>query len=131
MPLIIWNNELETSIPIVDEQHQNLVMLINDLFDAMNNGKSKEVLGEILQELINYSVEHFTTEEDLMRKVNFSGFDTHFKEHLIFTQKVVEFNNQFIDGNVRITLQLMNFLKDWISNHIMVVDKLFVSAIVG
>lgn len=124
--MIKWLSDYETSIPKIDMQHQKLVQLINDLFDAMNAGKSKEALGGILDELIKYTKYHFSYEEEMMKQCNYKESINHNIEHINFANKIMEFNKQFHENNSRITVQLMNFLKDWLINHIMITDKKYV-----
>ena len=63
MALIQWNNDLSVNVKEIDTQHQNLIRMINELFDAMKVGKGTEVLGKIFLQLTNYTKTHFQTEE--------------------------------------------------------------------
>jgi hemerythrin len=123
MPFLRWNSDLETNIKKIDDQHKKLVQLINDLFDAMNAGKSKEALGGILHELVEYTKMHFATEESFFKLHHYPDSIKHQKEHNDLATQVLEFQKQFNEGNARVTVQLMNFLKDWITNHILGSDK--------
>jgi hemerythrin len=123
MALIQWNNNLSVGIAEIDGQHQRLVKLINDLNDAMKVGKGKEITGKILNELTSYTLNHFATEEKYFDKFNYPESVAHKDEHSKFVQKVSAFKNDFEESRVSITIPIMNFLSDWLKNHIAVIDK--------
>lgn len=127
MPIITWNDSMSVKVAEIDKQHQKLVQLINDLHDAMREGKAKTVLGSILGELANYTVTHFNYEEMLFEKYNFPLATTHQNEHRKFIKTVSEFKAKFEEGNASVTLEIMNFLKDWLVNHIQGTDKQYSS----
>ena len=123
MAFVHWSSEMETGIKKIDEQHQKLVQLLNDLFDAMNKGKSKDALSIILDELVEYTKVHFGTEERYFRMYEYPKSEAHMKEHTNLATQVIDFQTQFKTGNARVTVQLLNFLKDWLTNHILGSDK--------
>jgi hemerythrin-like metal-binding protein len=123
MGFMEWNEKLVTGVKECDEQHKKLVSLINELYDAMKQGKGKEVLDKMLDELVKYAGYHFTTEETLMTKYGFPELATHKKEHEAFKAKIKEFLDKKAKGEVTLTVELMSFLKDWLVKHIMGTDK--------
>ncbi len=125
MAMINWDISLKTGVQIVDDQHKNLVELVNRLYDAMVKGKGNQALGGILTELIDYTVYHFKTEEDLFRQYSYREAEHHIAEHNDLTQKAIALKQAFDGGKTAITLETMNFLKDWLVNHIMKSDKNF------
>lgn len=125
MALIQWNSTLSVNINQIDNQHMKLVELVNTLHDRMKEGKGKAALSGILNELTNYTVYHFKTEEDLFRKYNYPQTDAHLKEHDALVQQVVKLKADFDNGKSVLTLDVMNFLKDWLTLHIMGNDKAY------
>lgn len=123
---IEWTDNLSVGIQEVDEQHKVLIELINELYDAMIKGASKEFNGNILNRLIKYSQTHFTVEESMMRVVEYGGYDTHKKGHDDFIVNLESLKQKYNNGQMHISMELMNFLKDWLSNHIMKTDKEYV-----
>jgi len=123
MPFMTWTESLSVKIPSIDEQHKNLVNLINKLHDAMKAGKAKDVMGEILQELINYTKYHFSTEEKYMQQTQYPATVSHVNEHNQFVKKAVELQNSYNSGKTMLSLEVMNFLNDWVSKHISGTDK--------
>jgi hemerythrin-like metal-binding domain len=85
--------------------------------------KGKEVLGKILDELAAYTVYHFSTEEKYMEQCGYPGLAFHKKEHDTFVGKVESLIQDYQANKLGITIELMTFLKDWVSNHIQITDK--------
>lgn len=123
MQLLNWADEYSVKIKDIDNQHQKLVSLINQLHAAMKEAKGKEIIGNIINELVTYTKFHFTAEEKIMQDNNFPGFLSHKREHEMLTKKVMEFQENYKNGRAPLSLEIMQFLKDWLVNHIMKVDK--------
>ncbi|MDA2920205.1 bacteriohemerythrin [Desulfobacterota bacterium AH_259_B03_O07] len=123
MALITWNDSMSVNVEEIDKQHQKLVQIINDLHDAMREGKEKEVLGNVLTRLIDYTSYHFSTEEKYFDKFGYPDSDPHKKEHRELLEQVLEFKKEFDEGKVLLTIELMNFLKNWLTNHMQGSDK--------
>lgn len=123
MAIIKWTESLSVGVAEIDEQHQNLINLINSLHDAMLKRQGKEVLADILDKLAAYTVYHFSTEEKFMEQCNYQGLYYHKKEHEKFVDKIDSFIRDYQADKLGLTIELMAFLKDWISNHILVTDK--------
>ncbi|MBF0519969.1 MAG: hemerythrin family protein [Nitrospirae bacterium] len=123
MSLITWNDNLSVRVKELDDQHKRLIALINDLFDAVTARKGKDVLGAVLTELIEYTKYHFGNEERLFAANGYPQAIAHKQEHDDLTQKVISFDAQFKAGRAMVDLLLMNFLKDWLTKHIVGTDK--------
>ncbi|NPV02539.1 MAG: hemerythrin family protein [Brevinematales bacterium] len=125
MGFMSWSDNLSISVMEIDNQHKHLIDLINNLYDAMKMGKGKDVLSTTLDELATYSVEHFSAEERYMQKYSYDGYNAHKTEHDSFIRKVTEFKQGFEAGKALLSIEVMNFLRDWTVNHIAEVDTKF------
>jgi hemerythrin len=123
MALINWDNSFSVKVDEIDRQHQKLVSLINDLNDAMRQGKGKDILGKIINGLIGYAGTHFKTEEKYFAQFGYPETDSHKTEHADFTRKVSEFKNKFDKGTIGLSIEVLDFLSSWLQNHIKSVDK--------
>ena len=124
MPLMEWGPKLSVGITAFDTEHQRLVTMVNDLFDAVNAGKGKDRLGPILDLLIGYTVTHFQHEEREMKRLGYPAFDKHKAEHDALTQQVSDVQRKFASGaTAALSIEVMNFLKNWLIKHIMGTDK--------
>jgi hemerythrin len=125
MAFMNWSDTFAVNIAEVDAQHKKLLSLLNELFDAMKVGKGREVVGKVLTDLIDYTVYHFGTEEKLFKRYNYPDYLPHKKEHDELTKKAVALKTDFDQGKQVVTIEVMNFLKDWLNVHILQVDKKF------
>ncbi len=123
MAYIDWNENLSVGLNSFDEQHKKLVSIVNRLYDAMKEGKGRDVLGEVFSELIEYTKFHFKSEEEVMLKYDFPGYKEHLDEHNKLTKEVMELKEKYDKGNIFITVEVLSFLKEWLSHHILEVDK--------
>ena len=120
--LFEWTENMDVGYNIINDQHKKLIDLINQLHDAMKEGKSKEVMSNILEELKNYTGYHFKTEEDMFEKFNYEETNDHKTEHQLFVVKVEDFINKYSNGDTTVSMDIMTFLKDWLINHIQKTD---------
>lgn len=123
MALIEWNNDMSVNVVEIDNQHKKLVSMINELNDAMAKGKGKEAIGKIINGLVSYATTHFATEEKYFDMFKYPGSLSHKKEHADFVKKVGEFQDGFNKGSLALTIEVMRFLKDWLTHHILGSDK--------
>ncbi len=122
-----WREEYSVGIPKIDNQHQGLIKMINDLFEACKEGEEKanEVFKTTMKELVGYIKVHFKTEEDLLTMYGYpeEEFKKHKNEHEKFVIKILENVSDFESGKRFVPNQITSFLKDWLLNHIAVTDK--------
>ncbi len=116
--LIRWSKTLMVNIPTIDEQHKQLVKMINDLHKAMKGRQGAPAMERILNRLVEYTVMHFGTEEELFRKYNYPEREKHAQAHKKLVGKVSDFQKKMRSGDATISMDLMEFLKDWLVNHI-------------
>jgi hemerythrin len=124
---ISWDDCYSVNIKQIDEEHKKLVGMINELHEAMQVGKGKEMLSTILDRMINYVGTHFSNEEKYMEKFSYPDYDVHKKEHNDFVKKTVEFQQNFNDGKMGLSIEIMFFLKEWTLNHIKGTDQKYTS----
>ena len=73
--------------------------------------------------LASYTVTHFKTEERYFDQLGYPETDSHKKEHVAFVEKVTDLKNKFETRNLLLTIEVMDFLSDWLRGHIMGTDK--------
>lgn len=112
---IEWNDKLKTGLPIIDEQHQDLVVMLNRL-GRLKCGK--ESFLETFSELEDYSNIHFKTEEDLMIKTNYPRYEEHKHYHEKLKQIIKDIGIEINKNNFdHFGEKLHDFAQDWIINH--------------
>ncbi len=125
-PLMRWTPSLSVGIDSIDSQHKVLIDLINDLYQKMHSGDGKSGVGDALGKLIDYTGTHFKFEEDLFATHGYEDIDAHMEIHRELVAQVVDFQKQFATGKADISIELMEFLKDWLLNHIKKTDMKYV-----
>lgn len=123
MTLFTWSPEFELGIAAMDRQHLALVEAINELHQAMLDGRDREQIRRTINQLISYTKVHFESEEQLLCAKGFPTFAEHRLEHHRFVRRVIDFHNQFMDGRVVLSAEVMHFLKEWLAGHILVEDR--------
>ena len=123
MALFNWSEAYSVDISTIDLQHKRLVDMINALHDAMRAGKGNDVTGKMLDDMAIYALRHFSEEEKQLQQHGYPQFAAHKAEHEAFKQRVKDLQLKLQDKKIGVTLEVMTFLKDWLSKHILEVDK--------
>ena len=123
MPIIQWNSNLSVGVPEIDKQHQRLIKLVNDMHDAMHAGKGNDAAIVIVKELIAYTRTHFSYEERQLELAKYPELGNHKAEHAALIKKIDDFSTRIEKGQPGISIQLSQFLGDWLKTHIMGTDK--------
>jgi hemerythrin-like metal-binding protein len=124
---ILWNESYNVGIHVIDTQHKKLVDILNELYESFVDQTSGQKLNHILKELKDYTVYHFGTEEELFKKFGYPHAEGHLQEHKGFVDRIEEFSAELMEGKSKLTFQLMNYLKNWLLNHICGSDQAYVS----
>ncbi len=120
---IQWSNAFSVNIKLIDEQHKQLFRLINDLHAAWKANKPREVIGNVFSGLLDYTDKHFKQEEEIFNRYGYPETANHMDIHRALVKHVVETKNKFERGEIKVNADIMNFLKNWLNNHILKVDK--------
>lgn len=123
MSLFQWDNKFLVGHSDIDAQHKRLFQLADELHTAMAAGNAKAKLSETLNSLIAYTKIHFANEERLMIAHKYPDYQAHKLLHDKLTAQVVEFQKDFAAGRSVLTIDLMQFLKNWLSQHIGKIDQ--------
>ena len=122
MAIVQWDETLSVGVREIDAQHQKLLSLINELHESMKEGKSREMLDQVVSRLKDYARTHFSTEEKLMRQTGFPGFEEHRVQHDKFIEKVLDFELEMSEGRTS-PLEVARFLMDWYVRHVKGTDR--------
>lgn len=116
-----------TGIDLIDREHQVLFEIMqkaNGLVRDYAIGDAYDSIMDILQELKQYTVQHFSDEEEYMESIHYSGLEAQKRAHSAFIEKIDNIRKEEIDQNPREYLEsLMEFLLGWLINHILNSDK--------
>lgn len=121
--LLEWSDEYKIGIDEIDNQHKTLFSIANELNNAMLERRSTEILDKLLNDLVNYTQTHFKTEEDFFRLYEYPKTREHIKMHEYLIREVGKLKEDQKNKKFGLSIDLLKFLKDWLTQHIMVNDK--------
>lgn len=122
-----WKSEYETGVKVLDEQHKKLFEIANRAYELLINelyiDKYNKIM-EIIEELKDYTLFHFKSEEEYLLKIGYRKFLSHKIEHDSFIKKFNDIDFNHIDHNQdQYIKELLEFIYVWIDEHIVVKDR--------
>lgn len=127
-----WNNHFNTGIETIDIQHRKLVVLLNRLAtlvvsqSLLSSKSSDDELNNIFDELIEYTLYHFKTEEKIWNKdLNDDSLESeHQVLHQKFVDRVVQLKAQYTKKPLaKVADETLEFLTRWLASHILESDR--------
>lgn len=116
MEKLVWKKDYSLKNESIDSQHRQIFDLYNQVCDSPHGWTDQEAL---LRRLYEFAVEHFDQEETLMEQANYqpSMFDHHRTSHRMILSALSKLEKSSLEAT-------MSFFRDWIVDHMVVVDKL-------
>lgn len=128
MPFAEWEEDkYAIGVDRVDEQHQRLFELINELYDTMRSDEEVQV-GPILNDLEEYTYFHFDDEQEFMTECGFADdcgecFKAHQQAHRTFEEEVSRLKELHENGDATVHMKTLRFLRSWLSEHVGDIDQ--------
>jgi PAS domain S-box-containing protein/hemerythrin-like metal-binding protein len=127
-----WNDNFEIGIAVIDKQHKRLVDLLNLLACHLADCSDKSVLDDIFNQLINYAVYHFETEETIWEQS--LGADDcvkdHKNDHINFAVEILNLKKTDATKPCYVVIEeVLSFLIHWLAFHILDTDRRMAKAI--
>ena len=120
--------EYYIGIDMIDEEHKQLFAYADEAYALLQEEFTPDKydrIDEILRKLRDYTVKHFTDEEEYMESIHYKKIFTQKIQHQEFVNKLDEFIDEHEkdsgDQEEQI-MNILNFLTDWLVNHILHVD---------
>jgi hemerythrin len=127
MALMNWSSKYSVGVEALDNHHKSLISVLNQLHAASMRGKAQEVAGPLIRQLTSIASEHFAEEERLMESARYPGLADHRAKHEELAAKLAEFVSRHEKGDTTIYSQLLYFMRDWLSKHMLTVDSQYIS----
>lgn len=121
-----WEDKYSVGVEEIDNQHKHMFRVINELLSAINTNSTKDHLGGIIESLVKYKIFHFETEEKYFKDFNYDGAEEHIAKHKDFNDKLIALKEKHAEYTIDFAFELVDFLEDWLINHLMVVDQKYV-----
>jgi hemerythrin len=123
MSLLTWRDDMSVGVAKFDDDHRQLVDLINELHDAMSHGRGSAALESVLDRVLDYSRAHFKSEEDLMREHGFPGLEEHAADHQKLLEQTETYREKLTQGGRMMSVEVAEFLVEWLRTHTRDMDK--------
>ena len=128
---IVWEDKYNTGYKRIDDQHIELIEIINELYECMDNKDSKnemlkDAFKKALRRTVDYIDYHLHYEEKIMHAIKYNKIIEHSSYHREFTQKIYNYVKLYENGSLESIDSLVKYLKEWFLNHILKTDKEFV-----
>ena len=124
---IEWSDSYLIGVQEIDLQHKKLISIANELYDVVAGEEEnyKEKMPKILKKLTDYTEYHFNAEEQLQKRIGYSGLDAHKMAHSMF---IGEVNNQIRHLSLENKANVLGFytyMVNWILTHVAKADKVW------
>ena len=107
----------------MDEQHQRLIDILNQFYEAIEKGEREEAIQSLLQGAEEYTVFHFDSEERFMEDIGFPELEAHRKAHQNLINEVNSAKEKYAQGDKGAVRSLAAFLLSWLYTHIAKTDR--------
>ncbi|MEB1608674.1 hemerythrin [Xanthomonas campestris] len=129
MALLVWQDDLNTGIEVIDHQHRRIVEMINHLHAAQAS-LQRLAVAEVIDELIDYTLSHFAFEEELMEEAGYPFSLAHKRVHEVFGKRVGDYRLRFQAGE-DVSDELRSMLSRWLFNHIRGDDQAYAPQVIA
>ena len=126
MICVEWIDKFNLGIHQIDDQHKQLIDIMNKLCSALNEGLEVAVIGEALQEMTDYANPHFSTEEKYFDEFHYPKAEEHKAWHRDFTKKVQALKEELAAGKKTVSVEAISFLGGWFIDHTQTFDRDYV-----
>ena len=124
MPVLSWKDGYSVGVRSIDDEHKQLLAMINRAYDSVENMEEEKVMMELVEEMRRYAMVHFATEEKMMLQYDYPFSKEHKLEHNDFMIKAASSNNILDTSPKGIEpVKIFKYLADWLREHIMKTDK--------
>lgn len=114
----MWTEELSVRNLTIDNEHKQLFALIDDFYKGIKDNSPRERLEELILGLVDYTKTHFSNEEKHMQKMGYPKLEEHRELHQHFIAKTQNYYERLTTRKLILSIEVTNFLKDWLVNHI-------------
>jgi len=123
MALMTWSSKYSVGVKALDDQHQTMMKILNELHAASMLGKAREVADPLLDKLTSLANEHFSAEEKLMVSVKFPGLAAHCAQHQEMAGKIAEITVGHREGDASVYVPFLYFMRDYQTKHMQTEDR--------
>lgn len=117
MTLIDWKEEFSLGIPAIDHEHREMIELINQTYQAVEEGRGGDRIGECLGEIYARISAHFALEERIMRERGYDEYADHKADHERLLDEILDIMDHCEDGRDFDEASFAETLREWFALH--------------
>lgn len=118
-----WCDDYCLNIEVVDAPQQQMLKLMNQLNEMRENDSDVRSIAEALTEMTEFARNFFRSEERMLNRFNYPEYQEHRKEHRDFIKNIIMFRRWFAEDAAKLTDDVFEFFRVWVSHHILVSDQ--------
>lgn len=123
MSVIKWRDSYNTGVAQFDREHHKIIELIDAMYVAVRDKLDKESIEKVCREAVSYTEEHLANEEQALTSIDYPGLEEQMTAHALMKKEVKEIQELIAADYSAGATRLYHFLRDWLINHILVIDK--------
>lgn len=117
MALLEWKEEYSTGIEDIDDEHKDLIDVINRLHDLLLADDAKLTVPAFFDRLLNGVSTHFALEERIMGESNYPDLAAHREDHERLLGEIRDLVEAFAQAEEIDSVDLAMRLEPWFSHH--------------
>ncbi len=118
MALLIWSEEHSVGVRALDDEHEKLYEAINELHDAVVQGKERSHTGLLLRQVVSRARAHFRSEEAMLAAASYPELASHSLKHQFLAGEVEELAARFEQDGFTLNDTSLKFLRYWFNDHL-------------
>ncbi len=118
-----WRPEYSVNVGRLDEQHRMIFALMYSVYRAVDEGLGFQEADRRIKDLIEYSKQHFETEEEVLQRNQYAGLNAQKLEHEKLLEKIRYYETKLADPDASIKIEFIDFIKDWLIGHMLLNDS--------
>ncbi len=126
MEKVIWTDKFSVDNKIIDGEHRRLLSIFSRMVDHVQKNDDNKKMVTLLSEMADYAIQHFKSEENYMRSISYPKLDEHMELHSKYSADVLKFTINYLGQNQNKPIEVLTFLKDWWTGHILEEDSRYV-----
>lgn len=115
--VVEWLDCYTIGVPKIDSDHKQLVDIFNELKEAVANSRALSILESTLSKLADHIANHFSSEEEVMRRIGYPSLDEHRQQHDMIIQKFSQIVYEFETKQAIVTVDTLRLLEEWVLTH--------------
>jgi hemerythrin len=123
LPFLNWSPSCSIGVAALDAEHRHLFDLLNHLYDSIIDGSSSDLsTGAVLDQVYDFAIKHCAHEEELLAAAHYPDIAKTSRDHEELRRTIEDYRRRLAEHG-GISMELANFLMEWVLQHILKEDK--------